>query len=105
MASYAVGDKVRMVRVTPSLYRDDPIDREVAAFFELCLGKVFRVEGFDEYGQLELWTTAKGNARKRYDRNNHVIWVEPDDVEPYSKNLCMKSPDGPLTPNNGGTGS
>ena len=48
MATYAVGDKVRMVRVTPSLYRDNPIARETAAFFELCLGKVFRVEGFDE---------------------------------------------------------
>ncbi len=52
MASYAIGDKVRMIRVTPSLYRDDTIDREVAAFLELCVGKVFRVEGFDEYGQL-----------------------------------------------------
>lgn len=85
MTTYAVGDKVRMVRVTPSLYCDDPICRETAAFFELCLGKVFRVEGFDEYGQLELWTTEKGNAKRRIDRNAHFIWVEPDDVEPYPK--------------------
>lgn len=86
MASYAVGDKVRMVRVTPSLYRDDPIAQETAAFFEMCLGKVFWVEGFDEYGQLELWTTEKGNARKRYLRStSHTIWAEPDDVEPYPK--------------------
>ncbi len=91
MAPYAVGDKVRMIRVTPSLYRDDPICRETAAFFELCLGKVFRVEGFDEYGQLELWTTAKGNARKRYDKESHVIWVEPDDVEPYPKPRRQKA--------------
>lgn len=84
MASYAVGDKVRIIRVTPSLYRDDPIARETAAFFELCLGKAFWVEGFDEYGQLELWTTEKGNLRKRYrnGKDNHTIWVEPDDVEP-----------------------
>ena len=85
MASYAVGDKVRMVRVTPSLYRDDPIAQEVAAFFEMCLGKVFRVQGFDEYGQLELWTTEKGDPKKRLDGKAHFIWVEADDVEPYPK--------------------
>lgn len=87
MANYAVGDKVRMVGVTPSLYRDDLIARQTAAFFELCRGRVFRVEGFDEYGQLELWTTEKGNPRKRYrnGQDNHTIWVEPDNVEPYPK--------------------
>lgn len=85
MATYTVGDKVRMVQVTPSLYRDDPICRETAAFLELCLGKVFRVKGFDEYGQLELWTTEKGNPRRCYGRNYYVIWVEPDDIESYPK--------------------
>lgn len=59
--TYRIGDKVRVVMVPPYLYRDDPIAQADAKFFELCLGKVFQVEGFDENGQLELWATEKGN--------------------------------------------
>ena len=84
--TYQVGDKVRVITVPSSLYRDDPVDRETATFFELCLGKVFRVEGFDENGQLELWTTEKGNPRKApRGMNTHWIWIEPEYVERVSR--------------------
>ena len=63
--TYQLGDKVRVVTVPPYLYRDDPIAQEDAKFFERCLGKVFQVEGFDDNGQLELWTTEKGNPGER----------------------------------------
>ena len=83
--AYRIGDKVRVVKVPPYLYGADPIAQETAEFFERCLGKVFRVEGFDENGQLELWTTGKGNRRK-VDRglDTHWIWIEPEYVTPLA---------------------
>ncbi len=86
MADYQIGDMVRVMQVPPYLYRDDPIDKETAEFFERCLGKVFRIEDFDDNGQLELWTTGKSNRRKRYrGLDTHTIWIEPEYVEPYPK--------------------
>ena len=83
MPDYNVGDKVRVIQVPPYLYTDNPVDQETAKFFERCLGKVFRVEGFDENRQLELWTTEKGNPRKTFrGLDTHTIWIEPKSVEP-----------------------
>lgn len=85
MPDYKVGDKVRVIQVPPYLYRDDLVAQETAEFFERCLGEVFQVEGFDENGQLELWTTGKGNRRKA-DRglDTHTIWIEPEYVIPFA---------------------
>lgn len=77
---------MRLVAPAPYLYRDDPIDKETAEFFQLCLGKAFRIEGFYQHGQLELGTTEKGSRRKAsHGLNTHTIWIEPEFVEPFSK--------------------
>ena len=82
MPEYKVGDKVRVTQVPPYLYGDDPLAQETAEFFERCLGKVFVVEGFDANGQLELWTTGKGNRRKNVrGLDTHKIWIEPEFVK------------------------
>jgi len=73
MADYQVGDKVRVIQVPPYLYTNDLVDKETVEFIERCLGKVFRVEGLDEYGQLELWATEKGNRKKALGLNSHWI--------------------------------
>ena len=84
--AYQIGDKVRVIQVPPYIYRDDPISQETAKFFELCLGKVFRVEGFDENGQRELWATEKGNCRKvMRSINTHWVWIEPEYVTPFAR--------------------
>lgn len=90
MANYQVGDKVRVMQVPPYLYTNNPANTETAEFFERCLGKVFPVEGFDEYGQLELWATDKGNSRPG--RNSHVVWIEPEYVEPFPKPASLRAP-------------
>lgn len=81
VADYQVGDKVRVMRVPPYLYTDNPVDKDTAEFIGRCLGKVLRVEDFDEHGQLELWVTEKGNQRRVFDQHSHVIWLEPEFVE------------------------
>ncbi len=83
MANYQIEDKVRVIQVPPYLYSSIPIDQETTYFFERCLRKVFRIEDFDEHGQLELWATEKGNPRKRFGLNSHTIWIEPEYVEPF----------------------
>ena len=85
VANYRVGDKVRLMQVPPYLYTDNPIDQETAEFIGRCVGKIFRVEDFDEHGQLELWVTEKGNQRRVRDRHSHVIWTEPEFVEPFAR--------------------
>lgn len=85
MANYQVGDKVRVMQVPPYLYTNNPTNTETAEFFERCLEKVFPVKDFDEYGQLELWATEKGNLREAPGRSFHVIWIEPEYVEPFPK--------------------
>ena len=79
MAGYQIGDKVRVTQVPPYLDTDNPVDRETAEFIGRCLGKVFRVEDFDQHGQLELWATGRGNRRKRFrGLDTHTIWMEPE---------------------------
>ena len=86
MPTYQIGDKVRMTTVPPYLYTNNPIDQETAEFFERCLGKVFAVEGFDDNGQLELWTTEKGSRRKAFrGLGTHTIWIEPEYVKPFAR--------------------
>ena len=87
MVDYQIGSKVRVIKVPPYLYlyAENPANKETIEFFERCLGKVFRVEGFDEQGQLELWATEKGNSRRYTRINSHTIWIEPEFVEPFSQ--------------------
>jgi len=83
MIDYKIGDKVRVMQIPPYLYKDDALAEETAEFFEHCLGKVFRVEDFDQNGQLELWATEKGNRRRVFGTRSHWIWIEPEYVEPF----------------------
>ena len=85
VTGYKVGDKVRLMRVPPYLYTDNPVNQDTAEFIGRCVGKIFHVEDFDGYGQLELWVTEKGNQRKVRDRHSHVIWTEPEFVELFRR--------------------
>lgn len=86
MSDYKIGNMVRLMQVSPYLYCNAPIANETAAFFEQCLGNVFRVEGFDN-GQLELWASAEGKHQQEFSTDMHVIWIEPEYVELVSVGL------------------
>ena len=74
-AWYNTAYRVRVIRIPPCLYTENPVDKNTAHFFERCLGKAFRVEDFDKHGQLELWVTEEGNQAP--DILAHTIWIEP----------------------------
>ena len=83
MTSYQIGDTVRVMQEPPYLYTDSPVDKDTAQFFERCLGQTFRIEAFDERGQLELWVTEAG--RQAPDKLAHTIWIEPEFVASVAK--------------------
>jgi len=49
---YKIGDLVTIIQVPPDL-RDDP-ELKTKTVFETCLGKTYPIQGFDQYGHLEL---------------------------------------------------
>ncbi len=77
LPSLKVGDRVRIVRAPPSVGREIPA--ETLELFKRCVGHIFRVDGFDEYGHLELNVADEGSQAPDY--STHTIWIEPEFVE------------------------
>jgi hypothetical protein len=65
---FKVGDLVRIVRIPPDLH--DAAGIGTPEVFADAVGKTFRIEGFGEYGHLELTVSA-----------SDTIWIEPEFVE------------------------
>ncbi len=87
----AIGDRVRIVDIPadlkdPNYDMKDSDHREMrtAELFRFCLGHVFTVYGFDQYGHVELSVTNSSTVRKRFG-NWHTIWMSPS-----SSNECER---------------
>ena len=70
--AFAVGDKIRVVKIPPNL--TDSAKIGTPAVFKRALGKTFRVMGFGRYGHLELEVTKRD-----------TIWIEPEFVVQVGK--------------------
>ena len=70
-----IRDKVRVIQVPPVVPKDDRLATQ--ALFELCVGRVFPVVGFNDAGWLEL------EVGEALDKNPCMdsIWIEPEFVE------------------------
>ena len=69
-----IGDRVRLVAIPDDLPPDDePGAMGTNGLFQRCLGRVFPVVGFNEYGYVEL-EVGQVNGRPPYMES---IWVEP----------------------------
>lgn len=75
--SFKIGDKVRVVRVPPSVEREMP--HETIELFRRCVGQILRVDGFGEHGHLEL--NVRDDGTQAADYCEHTIWIEPEFVE------------------------
>jgi|GEM_PF-2463250 len=71
-----VGDKVRVLKVPPSVAKEMPA--ETRKLFRRCVGKVLRVDGFGRCGHLELNIHDDGSQATP---SAHTIWIEPEFVE------------------------
>jgi hypothetical protein len=75
--TFKVGDIVRVVKVPPSLH--DAAGIGTPEVFADAVGKTFRIEGFSEYGHLELFVRRDGTADDGHPLDS--IWIEPGFVE------------------------
>jgi len=48
--------------------------------FRLCVGREFKVRGFDQYGYVELCPSDDPKVRKEFG-HSHSIWIEPEFLE------------------------
>jgi len=69
-----IGDKVRLVQLPEDILAGNA-HLETLAVFRKCLGKQFKVGGFNEDGWVELHV---GNITKS---KSEAIWVEPNLLE------------------------
>lgn len=75
--SLKVGDRVRVLRVPPSV--EEQMPEETRQIFRRCVGQVLRIDGFDDYGHLEL--NVKDDGSQFPDHCDHSIWLESEFVE------------------------
>lgn len=73
---FKVGDQVTISRLPPNL--DDRAELGTPGVFQRALGKTFRVEGFDDYGHLELVVAERKPTQDTYESD--TIWIEPEFV-------------------------
>ena len=74
--SFKVGDFVTIKKIPKGLTNSAGIG--TPRVFRQALGKTFRVEGFDDYGHLELVVREQRPAIDRY--QSDTIWIEPEFV-------------------------
>ena len=72
-----IGDRVRVLRVPPAVEQQMP--EETRQIFRRCVGHILRIDGFDDYGGLELNVREDGSQADDY--REHTIWIEPEFVE------------------------
>lgn len=76
---FKVGDTVRVTRYRAGKYRPGQLDElGTEKLFKSMVGRQFTIQGFDDYGNIEL-------TPKRL----HTAWIEPDLVE-----LVTRTPGG-----------
>jgi len=91
---FKVGDRVRIVDIAPSL--KDPNydsnlksaelqDMRTAELFRFCLERVFKVYGFDRYGNVELHVGNSSAVRRKFGNLRHTIWSEPEFLKRVGK--------------------
>jgi hypothetical protein len=73
--AFKVGDRVKLVSIPPEVERDRSRFSETFALFQLAVGRVFDIRGFDEYGHAELWLHPDGAPAGSAAADS--VWVEP----------------------------
>lgn len=77
---FKIGDQVRVLRVPPSVAAMHPKQfAETIAIFERCVGKVLRIDGFSERGDLTL--NVRDDGSQAPNCLDHTIWIEPEHVK------------------------
>ncbi len=76
----AVNDRVRLLRFPPAWESSigDPDFIDSIQLVRRCVGNTYRVDGFDEWGQVEI--NVYGDGSQAPDCTRHTLWLEPGDL-------------------------
>ncbi len=74
---FKIGDRVKIIKIPKDL--DDRAEIDTPGVFRRALGKIFRLAGFDDYGNLRLEVTKLD-----------TIWIEPEFVSLVKKRRLKK---------------
>ncbi len=74
--AFKVGNRVKLIKIPPQVEHARRRFPETFSIFQKAVGKEFRVQGFDDYGHVELWLREDGSE----DTGGaaHTVWVEPE---------------------------
>jgi hypothetical protein len=76
MAGFHVGDRVRLLKLEGSFFKD--IVADDVAFLRSCVGKPTKIQNFDENGHAELeFVRSKPGENYR----SHTVWVDQSWIE------------------------
>ncbi len=73
---YTIGDLVTIVRIPPAL--PDDTEMKTKRVFEICIGKTYTIQAFDEYGHIEL--AVGKDVDHIIGGFMNTIWIEPEFV-------------------------
>jgi hypothetical protein len=76
-SEFKIGDLIRVVKIPSDLH--DAARIGTPEVFRRALANTFRVEGFDEYGHLELIVAERRASEGHF--ASDTIWIEPEFVE------------------------
>jgi hypothetical protein len=83
LQKFKLGDRVRILDIAADLTETnydlksaEAREMRTAELFRFCVGRVFTVQGFDRYGNVELPVGDSLGVRKKFGRW-HSIWCEP----------------------------
>jgi hypothetical protein len=75
-SKFKPGDRVTVAKVPTGVPSRKGLD--TLTMFRRSLGKIFRVEGIDEHGHLELVVDERSPSPDKYESD--TIWIEPECV-------------------------
>ncbi|HEY2081589.1 MAG TPA: hypothetical protein VGI88_02305 [Verrucomicrobiae bacterium] len=88
---FSVGDSVRVLLLPLDAERSMPDERR--ELYRRCAGKIFRVEGIDQFGSLELHVLDDGSQSP--DRYHHILFLDQQYAE---RAIASDWTDGQKTP-------
>jgi hypothetical protein len=82
MNTFAIGDRIRILRVPDQVTRDRDKFSETYGLLNLAIGKSYSIRSFNNYDMAEIWLNDDSSEDMR--GINHSIWIEREYFEKAS---------------------
>ena len=82
MNTFAIGDRIRVLRVPDQVTRDRDKFSETYALLNLAIGRSYSIRSFNDYDMAEIWLSDDSSEDMR--GIHHSIWIEKECFEKAS---------------------